>query len=220
MVKNCFNQYWLYDYINDLYVKMVQWEGYCVCVVYKLKEIDEQDKLICLGQVIVDFGVMLGSWSQYVCNKFVQGKKCDVECEGGIDGMIVVFDILLMELIVDVYFLQGDFCEDDVFYQFEEVFEGCVVDFVIFDMVFNFFGVVLVDVVCIEYFCDLVFEFVQNYLKLDGVLFVKCFYGSGYSQIVEKFKQQFKVVVLCKFKVFCDKLFEMFILGWQLKYLC
>ena len=132
--QNRFNQHWLHDHINDPYVKMAQREGYRARAAYKLKEIDEQDKLIRPGQVIVDLGATPGSWSQYARNKLAQGKKRDAEREGGIDGTIVALDILPMEPIADVHFLQGDFREDEVLHQLEEVLEGRAVDLVISDM--------------------------------------------------------------------------------------
>lgn len=218
MAKNRFNQHWLHDHINDPYVKMAQREGYRARAAYKLKEIDEQDKLIRPGQVIVDLGATPGSWSQYARNKLAQGKKRDAEREGGIDGTIVALDILPMEPIADVHFLQGDFREDDVLHQLEEVLEGRAVDLVISDMAPNLSGVASADAARIEHLCDLGLEFAQNHLKPDGALLVKCFHGSGYSQIVEKFKQQFKVVAPRKPKASRDKSSETFILGRQLKH--
>ncbi|WP_406805968.1 RlmE family RNA methyltransferase [Burkholderia semiarida] len=218
MAKNRFNQHWLHDHINDPYVKMAQREGYRARAAYKLKEIDEQDKLIRPGQVIVDLGATPGSWSQYARNKLAQGKKRDAEREGGIDGTIVALDILPMEPIADVHFLQGDFREDDVLHRLEEVLEGRAVDLVISDMAPNLSGVASADAARIEHLCDLALEFAQNHLRPDGALLVKCFHGSGYSQIVEKFKQQFKVVAPRKPKASRDKSSETFILGRQLKH--
>ena len=87
----------------------------------KLKEIDEQDKLIRPGQVIVDLGSAPGSWSQYARNKLAQGAKRDAAREGGIDGTIIALDLLPMEPIADVTFIQGDFREDTVLHQLEEI---------------------------------------------------------------------------------------------------
>ena len=109
MAKNRFNQHWLHDHINDPYVKMAQREGYRARAAYKLKEIDEQDRLIRPGQVIVDLGAAPGSWSQYARNKLAQGKRRDESRQGGIDGTIISLDILPMEPIADVHFIQGDF---------------------------------------------------------------------------------------------------------------
>ncbi|MEM5419571.1 MULTISPECIES: RlmE family RNA methyltransferase [Paraburkholderia] len=220
MAKNRFNQSWLHDHINDPYVKMAQREGYRARAAYKLKEIDEQDKLIRPGMVIVDLGAAPGSWSQYARNKLAQGTKRDDQRQGGIDGTIIALDLLPMEPISDVQFLQGDFRDDEVLAQLEELVGGRPVDLVISDMAPNLSGVASADAARIEHVCDLALEFSQNHLKPDGALLVKCFHGSGYSQIVEKFKQQFKVVAARKPKASRDKSSETFILGKHLKRPC
>ncbi|MEX3687673.1 MULTISPECIES: RlmE family RNA methyltransferase [Paraburkholderia] len=220
MAKNRFNQSWLHDHINDPYVKMAQREGYRARAAYKLKEIDEQDKLIRPGMVIVDLGAAPGSWSQYARNKLAQGTKRDDQRQGGIDGTIIALDLLPMEPVSDVQFLQGDFRDDEVLAQLEELVGGRPVDLVISDMAPNLSGVASADAARIEHVCDLALEFSQNHLKPDGALLVKCFHGSGYSQIVEKFKQQFKVVAARKPKASRDKSSETFILGKHLKRPC
>jgi 23S rRNA (uridine2552-2'-O)-methyltransferase len=217
MAKNKFNTAWLHDHINDPYVKMAQREGYRARAAYKLKEIDEQDKLIRPGQVIVDLGSVPGSWSQYARNKLAKGAQRDAEREGGIDGTIIALDMLPMEPIADVHFIQGDFREDSVLGQLEELVGERQVDLVISDMAPNLPGVAVADAARIEHLCDLALEFSQNHLKPDGALLVKCFHGSGYSQIVEKFKHQFKVVAARKPKASRDKSSETFILGKHLK---
>ncbi len=213
MAKNRFSHAWLHDHINDPYVKMAQREGYRARAAYKLKEIDEQDRLIKPGQVIVDLGSTPGSWSQYARNKLAKGNRVD----GGIDGTIIALDILPMEPIADVHFLQGDFREDSVLEQLEEIVAGRKVDLVVSDMAPNLLGVVSADAARIEHLCDLALDFAQRHLKPEGALLVKCFHGSGYSQIVEKFKQQFKTVAPRKPKASRDKSSETFILGRGLK---
>ncbi|MFM0051356.1 RlmE family RNA methyltransferase [Caballeronia grimmiae] len=218
MAKNRFNHSWLHDHINDPYVKMAQREGYRARAAYKLKEIDEQDKLIKPGQVIVDLGSTPGSWSQYARNRLAQGSKRDAQREGGIDGTIIALDILPMEPIADVTFIQGDFRDDAVLAQLNEFVGERQVDLVISDMAPNLSGVASADAARIEHLCDLALEFAQNHLKPEGALLVKCFHGSGYSQIVEKFKHQFKVVAPRKPKASRDKSSETFILGRRLKH--
>lgn len=213
MAKNRFNQSWLHDHINDPYVKLAQREGYRARAAYKLKEIDEQDKLIRPGQIIVDLGSAPGSWSQYARNKLAQGARPG----GGIDGTIIALDILPMEPIADVQFIQGDFREENVLAQLEEVVGERRVDLVISDMAPNLSGVAVADAARIEHICDLALEFSQAHLKPEGALLVKCFHGSGYSQIVEKFKRQFKTVAARKPKASRDKSAETFILGKMLK---
>src|ERR1700712_1839859 len=134
MAKNKLNKNWLHDHINDPYVKLAQREGYRARAAYKLKEIDEQDKLIRPGQIIVDLGSTPGSWSQYARNKLAQGAKRDAEREGGIDGTIIALDLLPMAPIADVTFIQGDFREDSVLEQLNEIVGGRQVDLVISDM--------------------------------------------------------------------------------------
>ena len=218
MAKNRFNQSWLHDHINDPYVKMAQREGYRARAAYKLKEIDEQDKLIKPGQVIVDLGSAPGSWSQYARNKLAQGAQRDATREGGIDGTVIALDLLPMEPIADVQFILGDFREDSVLGQLEEMVGARQVDLVISDMAPNLSGVASADAARIEHVCDLALEFSQNHLKSDGALLVKCFHGSGYSQIVDKFKQQFTTVAARKPKASRDKSSETFILGRHLKH--
>jgi 23S rRNA (uridine2552-2'-O)-methyltransferase len=216
--KNKFNQSWLHDHINDPYVKMAQRDGYRARAAYKLKEIDEQDKLIQPGQVIVDLGAAPGSWSQYARNKLAASPRA---IGGKPDGAVVAIDILPMEPVADVTFIQGDFREEEVFRQLEEVVlaasGGAKIDLVLSDMAPNLSGVAFADAARIEYLCDLALDFAQAHLKADGALLVKCFHGSGYSQIVEKFKRQFKVVAPRKPKASRDKSSETFILGRYLK---
>lgn len=224
MAKNRSNQSWLHDHINDPYVKMAQRDGYRARAAYKLKEIDEQDKLIRPGQIVVDLGASPGSWSQYVRNRFGSTARkpgTDAPVEGReiaeLNGTIIALDMLPLEPISGVQFIQGDFREDDVMAALEKLLGGAKVDLVLSDMAPNLSGVASADAARIEHVCDLALEFSQNHLKPDGALLVKCFHGSGYSQIIEKFKQQFKVVAPRKPKASRDKSSETFILGKRLK---
>src|SRR6476660_2573046 len=108
MAKNKLNKNWLHDHLNDPYVKLAQKEGYRARAAYKLKEIDESEKLIRPGQVIVDLGCTPGSWGQYVRRK-LSGKD-----GGGINGTIIGLDLLPMEPIADMHYIQGDFREQEV----------------------------------------------------------------------------------------------------------
>ena len=211
MAKNKLNKNWLHDHINDPYVKLAQKDGYRARAVYKLKEIDETEKLIKPGQIIVDLGSTPGSWSQYARNKLA-GKA-----GGGIDGLIVGLDMLPMEPIADVHFIQGDFREQRVLRQLEVLLEGRKVDLVMSDMAPNLSGIATADAARMEHIIDLAVEFAQLHLKPSGALLVKCFNGQGYSQIVEQFKQVFKVVASKKPKASKDKSSEVFLLGKTLK---
>jgi 23S rRNA (uridine2552-2'-O)-methyltransferase len=211
MAKNKLNKNWLHDHINDPYVKMAQKEGYRARAVYKLKEIDESEKLIKPGHIVVDLGASPGSWSQYVRNKLA-GKV-----GGGINGMVIALDMLPMEPVSDVQFIEGDFRDKGPLKQLEVLLEGRKVDVVLSDMAPNLSGIATADAARMEHIIDLAIEFAQLHMKPSGTLLVKCFNGQGYSQIVEKFKQEFKVVSSKKPKASRDKSSEIFLLGKVLK---
>jgi 23S rRNA (uridine2552-2'-O)-methyltransferase len=207
MAKNKFNKNWVHDHINDPYVKLAQKEGYRARAAYKLKEIDEAEKLIKPGQVIVDLGSTPGSWSQYVRNKLAG------QTGGGIDGTIIGLDMLPMEPIADVHFIQGDFREDQVLKQLEVLLAGRKVDLVLSDMAPNLTGVAITDAARVEHIIELALEFAQAHMKPSGALLVKCFNGTGYTQLVERFKREFKTVSSKKPKASRDKSSEIFLLG-------
>jgi 23S rRNA (uridine2552-2'-O)-methyltransferase len=211
MAKNKFNKNWVHDHINDPYVKLAQKEGYRARAAYKLKEIDEADKLLKPGQVIVDLGCTPGSWSQYARNKLA-GKA-----GGGIDGTIIGLDLLPMEPIADVHFIQGDFREQAVLDQLEVAVGGRKVDLVLSDMAPNLSGVAIADAARVEEIIELAIEFARAHLKPSGVLLVKCFNGTGYNELHQMFKREFKVVGSRKPKASRDKSSEIFLLGKGLK---
>lgn len=212
MAKNKLNKSWLHDHINDPYVKLAQKEGYRARAAYKLKEIDEEEKLIRPGQVIVDLGCAPGSWSQYARRKLA-GKE-----GGGIHGLIIGLDLLPMEPVADVQVIEGDFRDQAVLDQLEAVLEGRRVDLVLSDMAPNLSGIAATDAARVEDIIDLAIEFAQAHLKPSGCLLVKCFNGSGYSQIVEKFRQTFRAVSPKKPKASRDKSSEIFLLGRGLRH--
>lgn len=211
MAKNKFNQNWLHDHINDPYVKLAQREGYRARAVYKLKEIDETEKLIKAGQIIVDLGATPGSWSQYVRNKLA-GKV-----GGGILGEIFALDMLPMEPIADVQFMQGDFREQAVLDLLESKLLGRKVDLVLSDMAPNLSGIPTADAARMEDIIELALEFSRAHLKPSGALLVKCFHGPAYNTVWDLFKSEFKQVASKKPKASRDKSSEVFILGRLLK---
>lgn len=211
MAKNKLNKNWLHDHINDPYVKLAQKEGYRARAVYKLKEIDESEKLIKPGQIIVDLGSTPGSWSQYARNKLAGAEG------GGIKGMIVGLDMLPMEPIADVHFIQGDFREESVLAELATLLQGRKVDLVLSDMAPNLSGIAVADAARVEHIIDLAIEFAHLHMKPSGALLVKCFNGTGFAQIVEKFRHEFKTVIQKKPKASRDKSSEIFLLGKVLK---
>jgi 23S rRNA (uridine2552-2'-O)-methyltransferase len=238
------NKAWYHDHINDPYVKLATKEGYRARAAYKLKEIDETLKLLKPGQVIVDLGSAPGAWSQYVRRKMApkdmsQGKGGGAAV-GELNGVIIALDILPMEPIEGVHFIQGDFSTDEVLHELllkveqstqvpgrteaEVVGENAiktrdlrVVDVVISDMAPNLSGVASSDSARVAALIDLAVNFSELTLKPEGTLVVKLFHGSGYSQIVEQFKKTFKVVKPIKPKASRDKSAETFLVGVGLK---
>jgi 23S rRNA (uridine2552-2'-O)-methyltransferase len=211
------NQQWLHDHINDPYVKMAQRDGYRARAAYKLQEIDETLKLIRPGDLVVDLGSTPGAWSQYVRRRFSpQGAAV-----GELNGTIIGLDMLPMEPIEGVHFIQGDFREDAVLAQLQtlltEKAPGRKVDVVISDMAPNLSGIESADSARIEHLIELALDFSQVHLKADGALVVKLFHGSGYSQLVKLFKEYFKVVKPMKPKASRPRSSETFLVGLGLK---
>ena len=207
------NKAWLNDHLNDPYVKLAQREGYRARAAYKLKEIDETLGLIKPGHRVVDLGSAPGAWSQYVRRRL----SPEGAAAGALNGTIVAIDILPMEPVESVQFIQGDFREDAFLAQLAEVVGGEPVDVVVSDMAPNLSGVESSDAARIAHLVELAVDFSQNHLKPDGALVVKVFHGSGYSQLVKLFKETFKVVKPIKPKASRDKSSETFLVGIGLK---
>jgi len=210
MAKKKFSKEWIHQHINDPYVKMAQQQGYRARAAFKLIEILDSEKLMRRGDIIVDLGSAPGSWSQVARERLVG--------PGGVlDGRVIALDILPMEPIAGVEFLQGDFREDEVLDRLHEQVGNQQVDLVISDMAPNLSGVSSADSARIQHVCELAMDFSLNHLKPDGALVVKAFHGSGFSQIVEMFKQHFKRVVERKPKASRDKSSETFLVARGLK---
>ncbi len=211
------NKAWLNDHVNDPYVKMAQKDGYRARAAYKLKEIDETLRLIRPGQVVVDLGAAPGAWSQYLRRKFAgtfEGKGAAV---GELNGTILALDLLAIEPIEGVTFLQGDFREESVSQQLVQALQGRPVDVVLSDMAPNLSGIESADGARMTHLIELAVEFAEQHMRPDGALVVKAFHGSGYSQLVKLFKNQFRVVKPIKPKSSRDKSSETFLVGMGLK---
>ncbi|MBL8337674.1 MAG: RlmE family RNA methyltransferase [Rhodoferax sp.] len=212
------NKAWLHDHINDPYVRQAQKDGYRARAAYKLQEIDETLRLIRPGDLIVDLGSAPGAWSQYVRNrlspKTATGGGAAV---GALNGTIIALDILPMEPIEGVQFLQGDFREPDVLQRLSAAMDGRQADVVISDMAPNLSGIESADAARIAHLIELALEFSQAHMKPQGTLVVKLFHGSGYSQLVKQFKESFQVVKPIKPRASRDKSAETFLVGIGLK---
>jgi len=207
------NKQWLQDHANDPYVKQAQRDGFRARAAYKLSEIDEQFKLLRPGQLVVDLGSTPGAWSQYIRRKFAAGGAA----VGELNGRIVALDILPMEPIEGVTFIQGDFREDEVLAQLNAAVNNEPVDVVVSDMAPNLTGVTVTDTARVAHLVELALDFALQHLKPEGALVTKVFHGSGYSELVEQFRARFKVVKAVKPKASRDKSSETFLVGFGLK---
>ncbi len=208
------NKAWLNDHINDPYVKLAQREGYRSRAAYKLKEIDEALRLIRPGHTVVDLGSAPGAWSQYLRRKLAP----EGAASGALNGRIIALDMLPMEHVEDVQFLQGDFREESVLQQLQDILQGQKADVVVSDMAPNLSGVESADSARVAHLIELALEFAQQHMKPEGTLVTKVFHGSGYSQLVELFKQYFVTVKPFKPKASRDKSAETFLVGMKLKH--
>jgi 23S rRNA (uridine2552-2'-O)-methyltransferase len=207
------NRAWLNDHINDPYVKLAKKEGYRARAAYKLKEIDETLGLIKPGHLIVDLGSTPGAWSQYVRRKLSPAGAA----AGELNGCIIGLDILPMEPIEGVVFLQGDFREPDVLERLAQEMKGRLADHVISDMAPNLSGIESADAARIAHLVELAIEFCLTHMKPEGALIVKVFHGSGYSQLAKLFKDTFKVVKPIKPKASRSNSSETFLVGIGIK---
>lgn len=203
------NRAWLHDHLTDPYVRQAQQDGYRARAAYKLKEIDEALGLIRPGQLIVDLGAAPGAWSQYLRRRLApQGAA-----PGRLDGAVIALDILPMEPIEGVQFIQGDFRDEAVSQQLARALAGRPVDVIVSDMAPNLSGVAVADAARVSDLVELALEFALEHLGPDGVLACKVFHGSGYSQLVRAFKDSFRVTRVIKPKASRDRSAETFLVG-------
>jgi 23S rRNA (uridine2552-2'-O)-methyltransferase len=186
MKKTKSSRRWLDRHFNDEFVKKAQKEGYRSRAVYKLLEIQEKDRMIKPGQVVVDLGAAPGGWSQ-VAEKIV-----------GDQGRVVALDILPMDSIAGVDFIQGDFREEEPLQQLRELLAGQLVDLVISDMAPNVSGMNAVDQPRAMYLCELALEFAREVLRPGGGMVVKVFQGEGFDEYIRDMRSSFGKVVTRK----------------------
>ena len=192
---------WIHEHINDEFVKRAQKEGYRARAAYKLTEIDDKDKLIKPGMTIVDLGSTPGSWSQVAVQR-LKGQ-----------GRIIALDLLEMEPIKGVEFIQGDFREESILKILEKSLNGKQVDLVIADMAPNMSGITIVDQAGAAHLTELALEFSKEWLKPSGNFLVKVFIGEGFDDIVKNMRTVFDKVVTRKPKASRGRSSEVYLLG-------
>ena len=183
---------WLEEHHSDEFVKRARAEGWRSRAVYKLEEIARAEKLFRPGMVVVDLGAAPGGWSQYVA-RYLQGPGL-----GDGNGAVFALDILPMEGIGGVTFVEGDFREESVYQQFLELLGGRPVDLVLSDMAPNMSGVDAVDQPRSMYLAELALEFAAKTLKPGGAFLAKVFQGEGFDPFVKAARAQYGAVKLKK----------------------
>lgn len=173
---------WMREHIDDHYVQLAQKEGYRARAAYKLLEINDKIKLIRPGMTVVDLGSAPGSWSQ-VAGRLV-GEK----------GTLIASDILPMDKLENVTFIQGDFREQAIFDEIMAQVGDSVVDVVLSDMAPNTSGAAAIDQPRMMYLCELAVEFALSVLPDGGTLVMKIFQGEGTQELRAQMQQQFSKV--------------------------
>jgi 23S rRNA (uridine2552-2'-O)-methyltransferase len=192
---------WMREHINDPYVQQAQRDGYRSRAAYKLLEIDERDHLIKPGMVVVDLGATPGGWSQVAANIVGDG------------GKVIALDLLPLNPLPRVEFIQGDFREDSVLAQLEAKLGGKQIGIVISDMAPNISGIDSSDQARSIHLAELALEFSVQHLKPGGAFVVKVFQGAGFEDYVKLMREHFTRVVTRKPKASRDRSSEVYMVG-------
>ena len=192
---------WMREHVNDPFVQLAQKEGYRSRAAYKLLEIDARDRLLKPGTVVVDLGATPGGWSQVAAAK------------AGRNGKVIALDLLPLNPLAGVEFIQGDFRDDTVLKQLEGLLQGKPVDLVISDMAPNISGVASADQARAMHLAELAMEFALEHLKLEGSFLVKVFQGVGFEDFYTLMRSRFAKVVTRKPKASRDRSSELYLLG-------
>jgi 23S rRNA (uridine2552-2'-O)-methyltransferase len=193
---------WLQRHVNDPYVKQAQKDGYRSRASYKLLEVQEKYKLIRPGMSVVDLGAAPGGWSQ-VTSRLIGGQ-----------GRLIASDILEMDSIPDVTFIQGDFTRDEVLAQILEAVGNSQVDLVISDMAPNMSGTPEVDMPKAMFLCELALDLAARILKPGGNFVIKVFQGEGFDAYVKDTRQKFDKVQMIKPDSSRGSSREQYMLAW------
>lgn len=205
MTKHKKNQQWLDEHFNDEYVKKAQQMGLRSRAVFKLEEIDKKDKLLRPNQIVVDLGAAPGGWSEYARNK-VTG-----------NGRIIALDLLNIEPIAGVDFIQGDFSDDAIFAELQGLIDSQPVDVVMSDIAPNMSGSKAIDQPKSMYLAELALDFAKNALDKKGAFLIKLFQGEGFDQYVADARKAFVTVLVRKPKASRSRSREVYLLAKGLK---
>ena len=192
---------WLKEHMDDEFVLRSKREGWRSRAIYKLQEIDEKDKLFRQGMTVVDLGAAPGSWSQYAMHRV------------GHNGKVIGHDLLPIDPLAGVDFIQGDFREDDVLESLLGKLEGRLVDVVLSDMAPNMSGIKGVDQPKSMYLLELALDFIKGNLKPGGDYLMKIFQGEGFQEYYKELQKNFTKVVTRKPKASRARSAEIYLLA-------
>ncbi|MEP6941098.1 MAG: 23S rRNA (uridine(2552)-2'-O)-methyltransferase RlmE [Rudaea sp.] len=182
---------WLQEHFNDPYVKRAQAEGWRSRAVFKLEELIERDQLLKPGMLVVDLGAAPGGWSQMARERL--GEK-----NGEWTGRIIALDILPMQGLAGVEFIEGDFREDAVIRQLEDALGGARIDLVLCDIAPNISGVNVADQARAMYLAELAMDFASTHLKVGGAFLIKLFQGRDYDAYLKSLRAGYEHVSIRK----------------------
>jgi 23S rRNA (uridine2552-2'-O)-methyltransferase len=181
------NPEWLRRHVTDPYVQQAVAKGYRSRAAFKLSEIDDKLRLLRPGAVVVDLGSTPGSWTQIVRERLLDKER-------NLRGRIIALDVLPMDPLPDVVFIQGDIREEAVEAELAAALQGGKVDLVLSDMAPNLSGIAAADAARSAHLAEIAIEFALQHLKPNGAVLLKAFQGSGFSQLVEQLKRGFVTV--------------------------
>ena len=196
---------WLREHVNDHYVQRAKAEGYRSRASFKLMEIDDRDRLFRPDEIVVDLGAAPGGWSQVAVQR-MKGR-----------GRVIALDLLEMDPVGGVDFIQGDFRDEDVLQKLETTLAGVSVGLVLSDMAPNMSGILVTDQARVMHLAELGLEFSRNWLKPEGAFLVKVFHGYGYEDFVREMRAAFRTVSSRKPDASRDRSTEVYLLGRGLK---
>ena len=200
---------WIHRHINDPYVKQAQQQGFRARSAFKLIGLDEKYDFFRPDTVVVDLGCAPGGWCQVARQRF----KAIGVSQDKIARQILGVDLLEMAPLPGVHFIQGDFREEAPLKEIEMWLAGRKVDLVLSDLSPNLSGVGIADTARMEHLLELCLEFAESHLSPTGTLVVKAFHGSGYSQMISRYKQVFHKVEAFKPKASRDESAETYVIA-------
>jgi len=205
------SQNWLRRHFDDHYVKAAHKAGYRSRSTFKLLEIQEKDRILRPGQVVVDLGAAPGGWSQIAAP--IVEKASAERRNAGKTGYVIALDILDMEPLDGVIFIQGDFTEQDVHDRLLTTLNGRQVDLVMSDIAPNISGMRAVDQPKAMYLAELALDFAQTVLRPGGDFLTKIFQGEGFDPYLKVLRGSFEKVVIRKPKASRPKSREAYMLA-------